>query len=398
MTLIVAVPEPVPILLMARQLDQGGVERDLTKLALHIDRSRFTPHVATYFDHGMRFQELWDAKIPLLHLPVTSIASRSALEAVCRMSRYVRENGIKLIHAFDTTALLATIVARLTRTLVVTCQLSYREICDSRTVLTLRWSDYLTHVVQVNCKEMQRYLIENEHVSPDRVELCYNGVETAVFYPAKVSKPKALDGAGLVIGTVCALRPEKNLQLLQEAFANVRHCSSGLKLLIVGSGAELRRLRENAASLSIADASVFIPATPEVASWMRAIDIFVLPSYSEAFSNSLLEAMACGCAVVGSRVGGTPELIGENERGLLFENGDADELCAQLQNLIGDEDLRRTLSIRAAQFANEHLNLGIALERQSEIYERLLRRRNPQIAHLVAGRAPTSDLNESRGG
>jgi len=65
--------------------------------------------------------------------------------------------------------------------------------------------------------------------------------------------------------------------------------------------------------------------------------------------------------------GGTPELIGENERGLLFENGDADELCAQLQNLIGDEDLRRTLSIRAAQFANEHLNLGIALERQSEI-------------------------------
>ena len=89
--------------------------------------------------------------------------------------------------------------------------------------------------------------------------------------------------------------------------------------MIVGSGVELESLQENAGRLGIGDAIDFVPATRDVPDWLRKIDIFVLPSYSEAFSNSLLEAMACGCAVVGSRVGGTPELTGSNEeRGLLF--------------------------------------------------------------------------------
>ena len=76
-----------------------------------------------------------------------------------------------------------------------------------------------------------------------------------------------------------------------------------LRLVMVGSGVELPRLQENAARLGIADASVFMPAQRNVAHWMRAMDIFVLPSRSESFSNSLLEAMACGCCVVGSRCG-----------------------------------------------------------------------------------------------
>src|SRR6185312_10530777 len=121
------------------------------------------------------------------------------------------------------------------------------------------------------------------------------------------------------IGIVCALRREKNLPLLQEAFAKVHASHPEVRLVIIGSGVELNSLQENAGRLGITGAIDFIPATPDVPDWLRKMDIFVLPSYSEAFSNSLLEAMACGCAVVGSRVGGTPELTGSSEeRGLLF--------------------------------------------------------------------------------
>ena len=123
--------------------------------------------------------------------------------------------------------------------------------------------------------------------------------------------------------------------MLQEAFSRVRHLDPNMKLVIVGSGPQLPSLQENAVRLGIADANVFIPATRDVASWMRSMDIFVLPSYSEAFSNSLLEAMACGCSVVGSRVGGTPELIGSNdERGFLFKSGDVADLASKLTKLI----------------------------------------------------------------
>ena len=137
------------------------------------------------------------------------------------------------------------------------------------------------------------------------------------------------------------LRPEKALDLLQESFARIRHLQPGMKLLIVGSGPELPRLQINGQRLGIQNDCVFEPATSQVPQYLRALDIFVLCSRSEAFSNTLLEAMACGCCAVGSQVGGTPELIGNDERGLLFRPGDAGDLAEKLTTLIGNERLRR---------------------------------------------------------
>ena len=107
-------------------------------------------------------------------------------------------------------------------------------------------------------------------------------------------------------------------------------------------------------------------------SLLRALDIFVLCSRSEAFSNALLEAMACGCCAVGTEVGGTPELIGRNERGLLCRPDDPDDLAAKLAVLIQDEALRRRLAAEAARCAREHFSVQAAAERISGIYEELL--------------------------
>ncbi len=83
-------------------------------------------------------------------------------------------------------------------------------------------------------------------------------------------------------------------------------------------------LRSQAEARGLAGDCTFVPATGQVAEWLQAIDIFVLPSRSEALSNSLLEAMACGCCPVASRVGGNLELIRHGENGMLFEAGDVD--------------------------------------------------------------------------
>ena len=124
--------------------------------------------------------------------------------------------------------------------------------------------------------------------------------------------------AALVVGVVCVLRPEKGLETLLDAFAEVHAIEPGLKLAIVGSGPCLPDLQERARALGIIERCVFEPATPRVADWLRGIDIFVLPSLSEALSNSLMEAMACGCTVAASRVGGNPELVAHGETGMPF--------------------------------------------------------------------------------
>ena len=367
-------PGRVPVLLMTRDLDQGGVQRDVAKIATRLDPSRFEPHVATYFVGGIRHEELRAAGIPVLHLRVGAVLSAGGLAAAIRLGRYIRRHAIRVLHAYDPTAVLGIPVARsLGLPAVISSQLSYRDIMDRKTRSLMRATDPLVDAVVVNCEAMRRHMVETEGVPAARVELCYNGVDTAQFHPADEPKPEAVAGAPLVVGTVCALRPEKGLLVLQEGFARARK-PAGTKLLIVGSGEELPRLEDNARRLGIAGDSVFVPATPDVPRWLRAIDIFALPSLSEAFSNSLLEAMACGCAVVGSRVGGTPELIGEEERGLLFQRGEAADLGRKLSILVEQQSLRHELAARAARFVRENLTIEIAARRTSEIYEKLLAR------------------------
>src|SRR5216684_4959487 len=79
--------KPIPVLLTVRELHHGGIERDVSKIALTLDRSRFEPHVASYQAEGMRFEELSRAGVPLLHLPVTSFKSPTTLTAAMRMRR-----------------------------------------------------------------------------------------------------------------------------------------------------------------------------------------------------------------------------------------------------------------------------------------------------------------------
>ena len=364
----------VPVLITARELDQGGVERDVTKIAMHLDRSRFEPHVGTFYAKGLRYEELRAAGIPILDLPLRSLLSLDAVRMASKMRRYIRQHGIQIVHAYDASGVFVLPVARLAGVPVtIGSQLSYREILDKRTQKLLRMSDHVPDAILVNCDAIRRYMMEDEHVAAERLEICYNGVDTTQFYP-----PQSRSMIVSTIGTVCALRPEKNLPLLQEAFAKIQQLQPELKLVLVGSGAELKALQENAARLGIASASVFVAATRDVANWLRTMDIFVLPSYSEAFSNSLLEAMACGCAVIGSRVGGMPELTGSHEeRGLLFSSGDVGALAAQLTRLIENPEFRLELGRRAAEFAANSLSIQIAAERTGAIYDRLLLRKVP---------------------
>jgi glycosyltransferase involved in cell wall biosynthesis len=374
---VIRLTRPVPVLLTVRELNCGGIERDLTKIALMMDRSRFEPHVASYQAEGMRFEELSRAGVPFLHVPLTSLKSPTALSAAMRVRRYIREHGICLVHAYDSSAVFLAPIARALRVpAVLSSTLGNRNLRDKRTRRQVRWTDKIVDTVVVNCEAMRRHMIYDEHVPSERIELCYNGVDTAEFYPAVALRPAPVADASFVIGAVCVLRPEKTLDLLQEAFTRVRHLKPGMKLLIVGSGPELPRLESNSRRLGLQDDCVFVPATPLVPQYLRALDIFVSCSSSEAFSNAILEAMACGCCVVGSRVGGTPELIGEDERGLLFRMGDAGDLAEKLTTLIGNEQLRRQLGTHAADFATEKLNVSVAVKRMMEIYESVLYRKN----------------------
>jgi glycosyltransferase involved in cell wall biosynthesis len=285
------------------------------------------------------------------------------------LRQYIQEQQISLVHAFDTPSNLFTALwARAARsTKLITSQRAHRDLVSSTYRRLLRITDRRAHTIVVNCEFLRRHLIDDEGVPSGRIQLCYNGVDLDEFHPGPRERPAALTGEGLVIGVICALRPEKGLDTLLTAFANLAQSMDSLRLAIVGHGKSLESLRALASRLGIAGRVHFEPGTARVIDWLRAFDIFVLPSLSEAFSNSLMEAMACRCAVVASRVGGNPELVAE-DRGLLFTPGDAQDLERALRQLLEQPALRTRLACAGAEFIQRDLSLTASARRMEEIY------------------------------
>jgi glycosyltransferase involved in cell wall biosynthesis len=105
---------------------------------------------------------------------------------------------------------------------------------------------------------------------------------------------------------------------------------------------------------------------------MRGIDIFVNASSLESFPNAVLEAMACGCCIVGSSIGGIPELITHNRDGLVFESNSLADLTSALRLAASEPDLRARLRQQAVLTAHRRFSMKITLERTEALYQSLL--------------------------
>lgn len=365
------------ILLMARELNLGGSERQMTETAKFLDRGQFSPRVGCFRPAGLRGEELRAAGVPVVHFPVNSYKSPAAITEARALIRYIRDEKIDLVHSFDypMNVFAVPLTRWFTPAIAVGSQRFHREITPRGYLNLLQVADRVAHAVVVNCEFLRRHMVEEQHVPSAKVELCHNGIDLRVFQASQASnasRPAQLQNAALTIGVVCVLRPEKGLPVLLEAFAQVRGLLPGIKLAIVGSGPELEGLRAQARALGILEDCVFAPATDEVPRWMRAFDIFVLPSLSEALSNSLMEAMACGCAVVASNVGGNPEMVQPGRTGLLFERGNALDLADKLKLLISNPLLRQELAAAGQKLIHENYSAESAAARMGEIYKRLL--------------------------
>jgi glycosyltransferase involved in cell wall biosynthesis len=227
----------------------------------------------------------------------------------------------------------------------------------------LRMSDVLADAVLVNCAAIRDQLVSKYSIPEARIHLCYNGIDTKTF-----SFRSARAESQIIIGGVYALRPEKDLETLLDAFARVHAKHAETRLLIVGSGAVESKLRQRARVLGIESICRFHPSSADVTKWFHEIDIFVLPSRSEALSNSLMEAMACGCACIASRVGGNPELVQDGKTGLLFSSGDAQDLALQIETLVLNPEMRVRLASTAAARIRTEFSIESAARRMGEIY------------------------------
>lgn len=175
-----------------------------------------------------------------------------------------------------------------------------------------------------------------------RLHYVPNGLDLARFRPGRAAPELAPPGEGPVIGTVAALREEKNIGRLLRAAALLRTEGVAFRLLIVGDGGEREELEEDAERLGLAGVTRFTGHLPDPSASYGAMDVFALSSDTEQMPFSVMEAMACGLPVAATEVGDLRAMLSEPNLPYLAAKDDA-ALAAALRPLLADAALRATL-------------------------------------------------------
>lgn len=172
------------------------------------------------------------------------------------------------------------------------------------------------------------------------------------------SRPARDDGAPLVVGSLGRLDGVKGYDLLLRALARL----PGVRAVVIGEGAARPELERLARELGVAD-RVELPGSAEL---LPGFDVFCLPSRSEGFPLSIVEAMLAALPVVATRVGSVAELVVDGETGSVVERDDVDGLVAALERL-RDGGLREKLGAAGRQRAQERYTV----DHMARAYERL---------------------------
>jgi glycosyltransferase involved in cell wall biosynthesis len=205
-----------------------------------------------------------------------------------------------------------------------------------------------------------------------------SGVPTAALRDAAPARESARARLGLgsdafVIAGVGRLVPIKGFDLLVTALAEIARGVPDAHVLLIGDGEERVALESHAAALGVADRLHITGATTEVMDALAAADVLAAPSRNEGMGRVLVEAMVLGLPVVGTAVGGIPDVIVE-ECGRLVPPDDAPALAAALTELGIDHPLRAKLGAAARPRA-EAFSTGVAAAAMRAIYDRLARAR-----------------------
>ncbi len=207
-------------------------------------------------------------------------------------------------------------------------------------------------------------------VAESRICRMVSAVDAETFRPGASPVEAALLPHPRVIFTG-RLHPQKNLPLLLEAWAEVARRGPA-NLILVGPGNDRQPLTELAGTLGISNRVQFVGAVDNPADYLRAADVFVLPSVAEGMSNSLLEAMATALPCVVSGIGGNTDLVTDRETGRLVMAPTAESWSSCLLELLENPDAARRLGAAARQRIDQEFAQNVVVDRYLELYRRMI--------------------------
>lgn len=203
------------------------------------------------------------------------------------------------------------------------------------------------------------------------------GVDVDVFKPKTVES--LFDKDCFVIGSIKGLEPIYNIDVLIKSFKEVKtkYPAQKIKLLIVGVGTQESELKQLVNSLQITNDVVFTGRVPfsKVSDYFNMIDVLVNISNYESFGVSVIEAMACGKAVVVTNTGGLKEIIEDEKYGSLVEIGSVSDTCKAIEKYLNDTKLLAETGLNARKKVTEKYSWNNNIKQMIDVYDGLIHKK-----------------------
>jgi len=370
------------ILILDNEFDMGGKEKSLVQFIAHADRKRFHFAMCCLKSGGYFKEALMAMGVPFYD---GILRHRFDATGFFGLTRVLRSERPDLIYTFShpNTVIFSYLAKQ--RGLADRVVVSYHAMGDTggtRQVVPyllplLRRADALLAVAEIQ----KDYLVETERLPRDKIRVIHNGVDTSKFQAPTAAERSAIRkelGLGdheIAIISVASLKPLKRIDALLTAAAGLARAGEAVRVIVVGDGSERAALEKLAAELGIEASVSFLGLRDDVERVLKASDVFVLASRTEAFPNVVLEAMATGVPVIATDVGSVREMVEPDASALIVSPGDDAALAAALRRLAGDAALRARLGARGREIVNERFRFDVMCAKREELFEELIAKR-----------------------
>jgi glycosyltransferase involved in cell wall biosynthesis len=208
------------------------------------------------------------------------------------------------------------------------------------------------------------------------VDIIYNGVDTGIFKPSKsdyLYKKLSLDADQRLIGYIGSITKRKGLEYLVRAMPAIKKDQQKVKLIVIGNCKKedepyFSQIRAIIEDYSLQKDVYFTGQLQDVREALNSLDIVALASLEERCSRTLLEALACGKAVVATRVGGTPEIVEDGRNGFLVEAGSEKQIEEAVLKILSDNTLRQKMEEQGRILAENKFDIQNNINRMRKLY------------------------------
>jgi L-malate glycosyltransferase len=359
----------------------AGTERQLLALLHGLDRHIFAPHLVCLRESAWLSTQRFG--FPVTVIGIRSLARASVLGALLRFRSYCLEHQIGIVQTFFVDAnLFGTLGGALARRpVIVSSRRNIGHWHAGAHVWLLRRLRAFTDYYLANSQAAAERTAAIEHVDSHRIEIIHNGVaggSTTATDPSNRQRQRAAWGvqpAEILVGCIANLRDIKNLPELVTAAEVASASHPRLRFVIVGEGPARAALEAQVVRAGLAGRFQLAGRALDVGPALAAFDIAVQCSKAESSSNSLIEYMAAGLAIVASAVPGNLETISPEETALFYTVGEPMALSAALCRLADDRALRERIGRAARRVAEERYSMTRCIAEHERFYRRVVDQR-----------------------